>query len=61
MRRVGERGSGSWERISWDDALTEIADALLDAIDLEGPESIIFEETSEGACSPRPRSCASRA
>lgn len=48
MRRVGERGSGSWERISWDDALTEIADALLDAIDLEGPESIIFEETSEG-------------
>lgn len=48
MKRVGERGSGQWERISWDDALTEIADAILEAIDLEGPESIVFEETVEG-------------
>ena len=28
MRRKGERGSGDWERISWDDALDEIADKL---------------------------------
>jgi DMSO reductase family type II enzyme molybdopterin subunit len=48
LRRVGERGSGSWEIISWDEALTEVAEALLDAIDFEGPESIIFEETVEG-------------
>ena len=26
MRRVGPRGSGEWERISWDEALDEIAD-----------------------------------
>ncbi|HJM18729.1 MAG TPA: molybdopterin-dependent oxidoreductase, partial [Candidatus Thalassarchaeaceae archaeon] len=25
MRKVGERGSGDWERISWDEALDEIA------------------------------------
>ncbi len=48
LKRVGERGSGQWERISWDAALTEIAGAFLDAIDLEGPESIVFEETVEG-------------
>jgi DMSO reductase family type II enzyme molybdopterin subunit len=48
MRRVGERGSGQWERISWDEALEEIAEAVVEAIDLEGPESIIFEETVEG-------------
>ncbi len=28
LRRVGERGSGSWKRMSWDEALGEIADAM---------------------------------
>jgi DMSO reductase family type II enzyme molybdopterin subunit len=41
MRRAGDRGAGRWTRISWDDALTEIADHMLDAIGGEGPESII--------------------
>jgi len=48
MRRKGERGSGEWERITWDEALTEVADSLIEAIDIEGPESIVFEETVEG-------------
>lgn len=26
MRRVGERGSNQWERISWEEALTEVCD-----------------------------------
>ena len=30
LRRVGERGSGSWKRVSWDEALLEIADAMID-------------------------------
>lgn len=47
LRRAGERGEGKWDRISWDEALTQIADAMIEAIDLEGPESIIFEETVE--------------
>ncbi|NQU08591.1 MAG: molybdopterin-dependent oxidoreductase, partial [Candidatus Abyssubacteria bacterium] len=43
MKRVGERGEGKWKRISWDDALDEACNHLLDAIQTEGPESIIFE------------------
>lgn len=43
LRRVGERGAGRWERISWDEALTECADAMLDAIEQVGPESICYE------------------
>lgn len=48
MRRAGERGEGKWQRISWDEALAEVADAIIEAIDDEGPESIVFEETVEG-------------
>lgn len=40
MRRIGPRGSGQWARISWDEALDEIA-TRLDAIRKEfGPEAI---------------------
>jgi DMSO reductase family type II enzyme molybdopterin subunit len=41
MRRAGERGGGNWVRISWDEALGEIADRMLDAIKQDGPESIV--------------------
>jgi DMSO reductase family type II enzyme molybdopterin subunit len=41
LRRAGERGQGQWKRISWDEALTEIADAMLDAIQESGPQSIV--------------------
>ena len=40
LRRVGPRGAGTWERISWDEALDSIAERLL-AIRAEfGPEAI---------------------
>ena len=35
MRQVG-RGSGNWERISWDEALNAIADKILDMKELDG-------------------------
>jgi anaerobic selenocysteine-containing dehydrogenase len=41
LKRDGERGSGKWKRISWDEALTEVADSVIDAIQEQGPESII--------------------
>lgn len=37
MRRVGEPGSDSWERISWDDALDEMADRLIAVKNQHGP------------------------
>ena len=40
MKRVGERGAGQWERISWDQAVSEIADRFLDTCAEFGPESI---------------------
>lgn len=45
-RRCGERGSGNWERISWDEALTEIADAMIDTIQESGPEAIVQAGTA---------------
>ncbi len=45
LKRVGERGAGRWKRISWDDALTEVADAVVDAVREIGPESIVHEIT----------------
>jgi anaerobic selenocysteine-containing dehydrogenase len=40
MRRAGERGSGNWERISWNEALNEIATKVTQAKEEYGPESI---------------------
>ena len=48
LRRVGERGSGEWERVSWDYAFDTIADAVIDAIETEGPNSIMVDEGAEG-------------
>jgi nitrate reductase alpha subunit len=42
LRRTGPRGSGQWERISWDEALTDIADQVLSTIDTAGPDALTF-------------------
>jgi len=43
LRRVGERGAHKWKRITWNDALTEIADRLVDAVTESGPDSVVLE------------------
>jgi DMSO reductase family type II enzyme molybdopterin subunit len=45
LKRAGKRGEGKWKRVTWDQALTEIADHILDAIEEVGPEAIINEGT----------------
>ena len=40
LRRVGERGSGKWEQISWDEALDTIAEKLTKLSEEYGPECI---------------------
>ena len=43
LRRLGPRGSRKWKRISWDEALDEIADRLIDAVSDPGPESVVLD------------------
>jgi DMSO reductase family type II enzyme molybdopterin subunit len=43
LRRVGPRGSGRWKRISWDEALEEIAGALVDVLARRGGEGVVCE------------------
>ncbi len=43
LKRVGARGGGGWKRISWDDALGEIADATIDALAQYGSGSVFWD------------------
>lgn len=40
--RAGERGEGKWKRASWDEALTLVADKLLDNVFQYGPDTNTF-------------------
>lgn len=40
MKRVGKRGEGKWERVSWQQATREIADRFLDTALKYGPGSV---------------------
>ena len=43
MKRAGKRGEGKWERITWDQALTEIADKLIDVAETDGSDCIVYD------------------
>jgi len=43
LKRVGERGSGKWKRISWDEANTELADQFLDVTTKYGGDRIVWD------------------
>lgn len=42
LRRIGPRGSGDWERISWDEALDEVASRLRALREAGMPEQFVF-------------------
>ncbi|HHW07181.1 MAG TPA: molybdopterin-dependent oxidoreductase [Clostridia bacterium] len=46
MRRVGERGENKWERISWDEAITEIARKFKEIQAKYGPRSLVLDTGS---------------
>lgn len=41
LKRVGERGEGKWQRITWDDATQEIADKIIDIFEKYGPGKLM--------------------
>ena len=43
LKRVGERGEGRWQRVSWDEALTAVADAILDGHQRGGTSSFVLD------------------
>ncbi|MBT4587823.1 MAG: molybdopterin-dependent oxidoreductase [Rhodospirillaceae bacterium] len=56
MRRVGDRGEGKWERISWDEATDEIAARLTEITKESGAEAIaIGTGTGRHHCNWVPR------
>ena len=48
MKRVGERGGNEWERISWDEAIDTIADALMDMYNKTGAEGLLLSTGGGG-------------
>jgi DMSO reductase family type II enzyme molybdopterin subunit len=43
LKRVGPRGSARWKRVSWDEALGEIAEAMLDTLVEDGSDRIVWD------------------
>jgi len=41
LRRTGSKGAGSFEQISWDEAIESITDRLKDIVDTDGAEAIL--------------------
>ena len=39
LKRVGERGSGDWEQVTWDEAMDDIGQRLRGIMDEHGPEA----------------------
>jgi DMSO reductase family type II enzyme molybdopterin subunit len=43
LARVGDRGSGKWRRLGWDEALERVADTLLDVALRDGPDCVVYD------------------
>ena len=43
LKRVGKRGEGKWKRVTWEEALTDIADRYIDVTLKEGSDRTIWD------------------
>ena len=43
LKRAGARGEGRWQRVTWDEALTDIADGIIDVLHAQGPGAIYWD------------------
>ncbi len=41
LKRVGTRGDGEWQRITWDEAINTVAEKIVDKMSKEGPGKIM--------------------
>lgn len=48
MKRAGERGSGKWEKIPWEQAFDEIGGRMADVIQKYGPKALIDDHAANG-------------
>ncbi len=49
LKRIGDRGEGKWQRVTWDEAMDEIANKLKAIKETHGPEALgAFEGTVRG-------------
>lgn len=48
LKRTGVKGEGKWTRISWDDAINEIAGKLSQIKESYGPEAIVMADGFSG-------------
>jgi anaerobic selenocysteine-containing dehydrogenase len=46
LKRIGRRGEGKWEQISWDEALNMMAERLQQVKEANGPEAVWFHKGS---------------
>ncbi len=51
LKRAGARGEGRWQQVSWDEALGDIADHMVDALARDAPEAIVFDGNAAGVAS----------
>lgn len=50
LKRAGKRGENKWQQISWEQALDEIAEKLLEIKEKYGPEGIAISTLGETCC-----------
>jgi DMSO reductase family type II enzyme molybdopterin subunit len=51
LKRAGERGEGKWQQVTWDEALEDIADRIVDALERDAPEAVVFDGNATGVAS----------
>ena len=50
LKRVGERGSGEWEEVSWEAAMSDIGQRLKTIVDRDGPEAWAVSTSQWNTC-----------
>ncbi|MBK7252278.1 MAG: molybdopterin-dependent oxidoreductase [Gammaproteobacteria bacterium] len=43
LKRQGERGTGQWQEVSWEQAIGEIADKVVEVLAREGSNSLVMD------------------